>query len=116
MHKQIIVVRRDLELSQGKLAGQVAHAAVSAYKGTRELDGSAARIWWAEGQTKIVVGVDDETALNDLARELEEARIHTYPIRDAGRTEIPEGTLTCFGVGPIAAERIDPYTRKLRLM
>src|SRR5437762_11022879 len=54
-HKLVIAVRSDLELSRGKLAVQVAHAAVMAAFDARTHHRKWFADWWAEGQKKVVV-------------------------------------------------------------
>src|SRR5204863_8327 len=54
-HKLVIAVRSDLELSRGKLAVQVAHAAVMAAFEARTHHRKWFADWWAEGQKKVVV-------------------------------------------------------------
>lgn len=109
--KQVIVVRTDLKLGKGKLAAQVAHAAVSAADKS-----SFKREWIEEMQKKTVLKCN---TVNELVRIYETARRDGLPvvlIRDAGLTQIPEGTITCIGIGPAPVERIDRITGKLKLL
>lgn len=115
-YKQVIVVRTDISMSKGKLAAQVAHAAVTAafeaYKKYREWFDE----WMAMGQKKIVVRAGSEEELLAIA---EEARRHGLPvaiIRDAGLTELPPGTLTAVGIGPAPSSLVDKVTGRLKLL
>ena len=56
MLKQVIVIRRDLKLSPGKLAVQVAHASLEAYRRAGKRDREA---WESSGAKKVVVKVED---------------------------------------------------------
>ena len=55
--KQVIVVNQSLKLPKGKLAAQVAHAAVGAFV---EADDDARVNWLEEGMPKVVLGAPDE--------------------------------------------------------
>ncbi len=107
------MVNRKLQLPKGKLAAQVAHAAVGAFLAASE---AARQRWLEEGMPKIVVRVDDEEALLDLCHQAEQAGLPTLLIEDAGRTVLPEGTRTCLGIGPAPDEDIDRLTGDLPLL
>lgn len=110
--KQVIVVRGDLDLGAGKLAAQVAHAAVSAADAT---DPSARDAWLAAGQRKVVLRVPNEAHLGELEQEAVRNNLPTALITDAGRTELEPGTVTTLGIGPAADEDIDAVTGDLPL-
>lgn len=125
--KQVIVVRKDLNMRKGKIAAQVAHASMKflidnneASRGdeiTVKLSPAEAE-WLLSGSfTKIVVGCDSEDALRDLVFQAELADVEVHPIIDAGRTEfngVP--TLTCAAFGPCTAEELDRITGNLKLI
>ena len=71
--KQVIVVRTDLKMGVGKIAGQVGHAAVLGYKKvTREFPSLAER-WEEEGARKVVVKVGSEKEFFSLyEKEIDE--------------------------------------------
>jgi PTH2 family peptidyl-tRNA hydrolase len=115
-YKQVLVFRSDLKLSKGKLATQAGHAAVSAAEEARKRH----RDWWDswifEGQRKIAVKVKGETELSELEIEAGHLGLPHALIIDRGLTEIPEGTVTCLGIGPAPAEKMDRLTGKLPLL
>jgi PTH2 family peptidyl-tRNA hydrolase len=112
-YKQCIVVREDLKLSKGKLAVQVAHAAVSSM---RKAGDSDVRNWLREGQKKVVLKVPGEKELFDLKEQGRIQKIPSALIRDAGLTEIPPDTVTALGIGPMKNEDIDRITGNLKLL
>lgn len=115
-YKQVVVIRTDLEMSKGKLAVQVAHAAVSAAEEARKHQPTWWRQWLREGQKKVVVKVPSEEALQTLRKESEQARFPTKMIRDRGLTEIPPGTVTVLGIGPAPSDQLDRITGDLPLL
>lgn len=109
--KQVIVVRTDVKLSKGKLAAQVAHAAVTA------ADKSSLKSeWMREGQKKSVVKCSDLEELIDIKERADRKGLVTALIEDAGHTQIPSGTVTCLGVGPAKEKEIDDVTGHLKLL
>ncbi|HDH41022.1 MAG TPA: peptidyl-tRNA hydrolase [Candidatus Altiarchaeales archaeon] len=109
--KQVIVVRRDLKMSKGKLAAQVAHASVEAAEKSKWK-----REWLNGLQKKSVLGCKDLDELLDIYESAKEQKLSVSLIRDAGRTEIPPGTITCVGLGPAPEDEIDKITGRLKLL
>jgi len=111
-YKQVIVVRDDLNLSKGKLAVQVAHAAVI---GCDKADKQIVEKWKQSGQKKIVLKANFEKML-ELKEKAEKAGIATGVVVDAGLTEIPPGTLTSIVIGPDEEQKIDKITGSIPLL
>jgi peptidyl-tRNA hydrolase len=111
--KQVLVVNQSLKLPKGKLAAQVAHAAVGAFI---EASDEARVDWLEEGMPKVVLQAQDETELRRLLDLALQNGIPALLIEDAGRTVVPEGTVTCLGLGPAPDEEIDRLTGELKLL
>ena len=111
--KQVIVVDAALGLPTGKLAAQVAHAAIIAFL---RAPPAAQRTWLAAGMTKIVLTCGSASELLDLASQADRAGLPTALVRDAGRTVLAAGTATCVGIGPAEASKIDLVTGSLGLL
>ncbi len=110
--KQAIVVRSDLDMGTGKLAAQVAHAALSAVE---HADDATVRDWKRSGQRKVVLGINGERALFEIQEKAKMAGLPTGLIRDAGRTQLDPDTPTTVGVGPAGDDAIDRITGDLSL-
>jgi peptidyl-tRNA hydrolase len=110
--KQVIVVDASLGLPPGKLAAQVAHAAVGALL---HAPGADIRAWVDVGMPKIVLQCGSEEELLEIAARAEAAKLPVLLVRDAGRTVVQAGTPTCVGIGPAAPSRIDAITGALKL-
>jgi len=113
--KMVIAVREDIKLGPGKMAAQVAHAAVncafSAKKNYKKLFNG----WYDEGQKKVVVKVKSLNELRELQFQARDAGLPNSLITDAGHTQLPPGTVTCLGIGPGPEEAIDKITGDLKL-
>ena len=126
--KQVLVIRKDLNMRKGKIAAQAAHASMKVLldlltipnPGVRELDlrENDALFYWITGLfTKICVSVDSEKELLELHQKAQEAGLLVGLIEDCGATEfhgIP--TKTCLAIGPAYPPDIDPITSHLKLL
>jgi PTH2 family peptidyl-tRNA hydrolase len=115
-YKQVIIFRKDLILSKGKISAQAGHAAVSAALEARKHHRNWFKAWLLEGQRKIAVKVKNEKELLKFEKHAIDLRLPNALIVDKGLTEIPEGTITCLGIGPAPAEKIDRLTGELKLL
>jgi peptidyl-tRNA hydrolase, PTH2 family len=111
--KQVIVVNAALKLPKGKLAAQVAHAAVGAFLEANE---QRQKQWLVEGMPKVVLRGNDAEELIELQTLALRHYIPACLIRDAGRTVVPSGTVTCLGLGPADDVEVDAVTGKLKLL
>ena len=127
--KQVIVVRKDLNMRKGKIAAQVAHASMKVFLDSciKSMDGGTYIMlthpenpWynWLNGAfTKIVVWCNSEEELSEFHLEALGRSIPTALITDAGRTEFHgEPTVTCLAIGPYYSEKIDEITGDLLLL
>ena len=125
--KQVIVVRKDLNMRKGKIAAQSSHASLGAilnyggkvYEGTLTLtiENLAVKEWLDGRFTKVCVSVDSEEELIDIYTKAMNRKVNVKLIKDAGLTEfggVP--TYTCLAIGPDYPENIDPITGHLKLL
>lgn len=114
--KQVIVFRSDLKLGKGKIAAQAGHAAVSAAQDAYARHKKWWETWLFEGQCKIAVKVPSEKELLVLEEQAKDLGLPCALVVDRGLTQVPEGTVTCLGIGPAPAELVDRLTGKLSLL
>jgi PTH2 family peptidyl-tRNA hydrolase len=121
--RQYIVVNRGLRMSPGKLAAQVAHAAVAFLLHSTDLDVQALGTWAEQGEAKVVLSVPDQAGLDALVgRALDHGLVEGrdfFCIRDACRTELtPDETgsrWTCVGFAPATTGDMGSVTGSLPL-
>ena len=130
MHKQVLVIRKDLNMRKGKIAAQAAHASMKAildqsYIQVNETNLNTLVIplttniepWISGLFTKICVSVNSEEELINIYNQAKSANICCSLIQDAGLTEFNgQPTLTAVAVGPDVSELIDPITGHLSLL
>ena len=131
-YKQVIILRRDLNMRKGKMCAQSAHASMKVILDMMEVTtkdgGNIDRTLtlsrhnpvqqWLEGKfAKIVVGCQDEKELFELYRKAKDKKIPCAMITDAGKTEfngVP--TKTAVAIGPWIDTEIDEITGELKLL
>jgi PTH2 family peptidyl-tRNA hydrolase len=114
--KQVIIIRKDLDMGTGKLVAQGAHASLMSYLETVKSHKDVAERWISEGEKKIVLKIDDEEKMKRLAEAFKYKAIPCALVSDAGLTQLPRGTMTALGIGPWKAKDLDILTGALKLL
>ena len=68
------------------------------------------------GRRKLRLKLLGEKELGELEEEADKLGLPHALIVDRGLTEVPEGTVTCLGIGPAPNDLIDRLTGKLPLL
>ncbi|MFA5696697.1 MAG: aminoacyl-tRNA hydrolase [Bacilli bacterium] len=115
-----IVVRKDLEMSVGKLAGQCGHAVAGCLRKpvsheVKDFFDCIITDWFEEGQVKVILQVETEKDLQMITSKCLLNEVPYYCVRDFGLTELEPNTLTCIGIGPDIRENINKITGNLKL-
>ena len=131
--KQVLVVRKDLDMSVGKYGAQVSHASLGSifskmhrevvdtkvtYSFELDLEVGMDRAfdeWLNKRFTKIVVYVKSEQQLKNIHQKAIDKGLPCALIQDAGFTEFDEPTYTCLGIGPAYPEDFKGVTSRLSL-
>ena len=129
--KQVIILRKDLNMRKGKMVAQGAHASMavllnqgSMQKDTGHNDGrytikmNEDMQEWLEGSfAKICVSVNSEEELLLMYSKAGNAGLPCSLIKDIGFTEFNgKETLTAVAIGPAQATEIDKITGELKLL
>lgn len=133
--RQIIVIRKDLPMTAGKMVAQGAHASMAVLL---DYPAQGWRAWlvkklcpelfllefpldlqtWLSGKfTKIAVRVESEAELVSVFEKASAAGLPCKMITDAGLTAfkgVP--TRTCCAIGPASRSALDPITGGLKLL
>jgi peptidyl-tRNA hydrolase, PTH2 family len=125
--KQVIVMRKDLNMRKGKMIAQGSHACLKVFldRGTAAEGGGSysfattpAMDAWLTGRfKKVCVSVTSEAELDAVAERARAAGLPCAVVVDAGHTEfhgVP--TKTCLAIGPADAPDIDAITGTLPLL
>lgn len=126
--KQVIVIRKDLNMRKGKMVAQGCHASLKVFFDLMcqtsngmiiyDVDITKAMAAWMEGSfAKICVGVNSEQELIEVYNKAKALGIPCSIITDAGRTEfggVP--TKTAVAVGPDEVNKVDKVTGDLALL
>ncbi|XP_023227175.1 probable peptidyl-tRNA hydrolase 2 [Centruroides sculpturatus] len=117
-YKMVFVVNMALEMGTGKIASQVAHAALGIHRLLLQDEnkyGDMVLQWEELGEIKIVLRGDSTQHLVELERLAMSMNLPTYLVQDAGRTQVPEGSTTVLSIlGRI--DLVDRVTGALRLL
>jgi PTH2 family peptidyl-tRNA hydrolase len=103
-------------MGKGKIAVQVAHAAVTVAEETRKRHPEWWNRWFSEGQCKVVVKVNSQEELEDIEDRAKRLGLASAIIQDRGLTQVDPGTATCVGLGPGPVDLVDRITGSLPLL
>lgn len=119
--KQVIVMRRDLNLSKGQMVAQGSHASIAfltnlikEYNGEPLPLSNAEKEWVYGTFYKICVGVSDEKELLDIGSKAVNEGLNVKYIQETAGFNEP--TFTCLAIGPDYSSKIDSITGHLKLM
>lgn len=115
-HKLVLCVRTDLKMQRGKIAAQVGHATLGAYKRAERKNPVALRQWENHAQPKIALQIGSEAQAHRLEKEAKARGLVTYIVYDAGRTQIAAGSMTVLAVGPGPVSLVNQVTGSLKLL
>jgi peptidyl-tRNA hydrolase, PTH2 family len=129
--KQVIVIRKDLNMRKGKMCSQAAHASIAIFfnrfkkvdennyliSSDANWDWEAVRQWIEGAFTKITLSCNSEEELLELYNKAKEAKLPVSIIYDNGNTEFHGvKTLTAIAIGPDYSDKIDKITGDLSLL
>jgi len=114
--KQVIVVRKDLKVSIGKLIAQCCHASLEASEAAKKRNLKKWKKWVDEGAKKIVVEVENLNKLLELEEKAKKMNIPNALIVDRGLTEVEPGTITTLAIGPWDEKEVNKLTGSLKLL
>lgn len=114
--KQVIVVRKDLNMRKGKMIAQGAHASVNAALLVNRTNHVVSNEWFLSGSKKIVVGIESESELVELHDKFKRNNIPVVIITDMGLTEFSGPTLTALAAGPWDSDELDKITADMKLL
>jgi len=115
---QYYIINSELNMSVGKIAGQVAH--VATIISLDSLCFQENKLWverkktfieWYTNHNQKKIILRGKT--KDLLKLKEEG---FYYIEDLGLTEIPTGSLTCVGLGVMRKSETQQYIKRLQLL
>lgn len=131
--KQMLIIRKDLNMRKGKIAAQAAHASLGIFFNmmkenpvitnedgshtfTLKVDNPFMYNWMMGHFRKIVLYVESEQELFDIHQKAQNAGLPCILIRDAGFTEFDGPTYTAVGIGPDDFDKINPITKDLKTL
>ncbi|XP_057367622.1 probable peptidyl-tRNA hydrolase 2 [Daphnia carinata] len=121
-YKMVFVVNTELGMGVGKIAAQVAHAALGLHralidKEMEENEECGPLTCWEDydGERKIALKGESKEHLLDLLKQAKEAGLCHYLVSDAGHTQVAPGSNTVLSIFGKESE-VNQITGKLKLL
>lgn len=134
-YRQIIVLRKDLNMRKGKMVAQGSHSSMATLlsKGKNhwlskflkffgfkvivlDLNDKSMGPWLSGSFKKITVSVNSEKELFEIYQKALDSGLSASLILDSGLTEFKEPTYTSVAIGPDLTSKIQPVTGHLPLL
>jgi PTH2 family peptidyl-tRNA hydrolase len=114
-----IIVNSDLHMSKGKIASQSAHAILNVYRFMA--NNSINKVQWEQTGEKIIVLKASYNEIKQILSYYEEHipgqnKLNVFPVYDAGKTEVAEGSLTVLATTPITDDIKPDFLKQLKLL
>lgn len=113
--KMVVLVNTSLKMSAGKMAAQVGHATCPKVS-IKNIFNRKIKLWQLQGSPKIVLNGQNDEYLKEIHQICKTKSLPARIIKDAGLTQVPAGSITCLGIGPDKADKIDEVTGHLKLL
>ena len=125
--KQVILIRKDLNMRRGKEIAQGSHASMEflvnrirtndTVSAQQQIELTPEEVqWFTHGVAKVCLKVNSEEELKAYHEKALAAGLKSFVIVDSGRTEFHgQPTLTACAIGPAPADKIDAVTGSLSL-
>lgn len=110
-YKFVMLIRKDLPMSPGKLAVQASHATAKAMMRANK---DAISQWNRQGIKTIILEVPDAYELVMLDYELDETDLARFLVTDLGITEFGKPEITSMGILGLS-DKIDEFTKDYKL-
>ena len=117
--KQIIVMRTDLGMKQGKMCAQSGHAVLAFALDILEKHGLLSELnkqWLADGQKKIALKVGSEQELIDFHNRAQDKGVNSHIITDHGLTQLKGHNKTCLALDPARESDIFELKKDMKLL
>lgn len=114
-YKMLFVINTSLKMQKGKVAAQCGHAAIGCFINAHQSHENIVNRWQRTGARKIACKIGSDEEMDELKAILDENNIPTYQVIDAGLTQVPEGSKTVLGIGPVEENIVNNFTVDLKL-
>lgn len=117
LFKMVFVVNAELSMGVGKIAAQVAHAALGLHRLLLQHQskyGETLLNWTEYGETKIVLKGNSTEHLIDLEHQSISLGLPCYQVHDAGKTQVRSGSTTVLAIFG-SNNQVDKVTGTLKL-
>lgn len=110
--KMYLLVNKDLKMGIGKTAGQVGHAVSQLTRILENNKNATYKSWVKAAEAKVVLKCSEK----EILQIREKYKNITVEIRDAGKTQIPENSLTVVGFIPLEHTDVPDEVVEMKLL